>query len=449
MVCSLFLAQSQFNDSPQGLQSILFYLTPVAIGIAAVLAYLQHSWITPVKRLERILMDVSSGRVPRSFIIQGAPIFTKIAAYLEKLSDNQHRLTQQISEEESNLQAILRSMVEGVMIVDKDHVIREVNDAFRRQFSINHNPVHRTVLEVVRVVAIEEMVTETLRSVEPQSREISLDSYTPDQPPRYFDVSAVPIRYDLATAEEVVLVFHDISRLKQLEDVRREFVANVSHELRTPLSIFRGYLETLLDNPKMPSQELNRILEIMQKHSIRLNALVNDLLTLARLESRKLTLEPTPIQLELFVKQLTTDFRSKLEEHQLSIVVNIPADLPLLEADPFRVEQVLYNLLDNSIKYSNPHTSIQIKARVQDEAIMIQVSDDGIGIPPADIPHIFERFYRVDKARSRDAGGTGLGLSIVKHIVQLHHGRVEAQSELGKGTTITVYFPLVPEKIEK
>jgi two-component system phosphate regulon sensor histidine kinase PhoR len=292
------------------------------------------------------------------------------------------------------------------------------------------------------VVAIEEMVTDTLRVAVPQSRVISLDSYSPGQPPRYFDVSAVPIHRPLGTAEEVVLVFHDISRMKQLEDVRREFVANVSHELRTPLSIFRGYLETLLDNPEMPPREVNRILGIMRKHSLRLNALVDDLLTLARLESRKIILEPAVIHLEPFVRQLVADFQSKLDEKRLALTISIPSDLPFLEADPFRLEQVFYNLLDNSIQYSNPGTSLSITARPKDKNIHIQIADQGIGIPPSDVPHIFERFYRVDKARSREAGGTGLGLSIVKHIIQMHQGRVEAMSELGTGTTISIYLPL-------
>ena len=389
-----------------------------------------------------MLMDINAGRVPRTFILQGDPIFTRLANSLERLSKNQRQLTQQITEEESNLQALLRSMVEGVMVVDKDHVIRAVNDAFRRQFSVMVDPVQRSVLEAVRVMAIEEMVEATLRSAEPQSQEICLESYTPEQAPQYFDVSAVPVRRDQGAVEEVVLVFHDISRLKQLEDVRREFVANVSHELRTPLSIFRGYLETLLDNPKLPAKEINRILEIMRKHSFRLNALVDDLLTLARLESRKMTLEPASIRVESFIKQLVADFRTKLEEKNLVIRLNIPPDLPALDADPFRLEQVLYNLLDNSIKYSNWHTTITISARSERQEVLIQVADEGIGIPPADIPHVFERFYRVDKARSREAGGTGLGLSIVKHIVQMHLGRVVAESQLGKGTIVSVYFPI-------
>ena len=439
-------------------QTLWTYIVVAAFVVAVILAGVQARWINPAKRLERMLREVLNDRKPRSFILEGAPVYGRIAADVERLSVRQRRLTEQVEQEEYNLQAILRSMVEGVIVVDSHHTVQQVNEAFLRQFSLSASPVRRTILEAVRVAAVEEMVAETFRTGEPQSREISVPRPEVDAPPRYFDVNAVPARRSDPRGgqeiQEVVAVFHDISRLKQLEDVRREFVANVSHELRTPLSIFRGYLETLLDNPRMemPPAELRRILETMRRHSHRLNALVDDLLTLARLEARRVVLERVSLRLAPFLRQIVADVHTQLEGKRIALVLDVPEDLPPADADPFRLEQVVYNLLDNAIKYSEAGGEVTLHARQDGDTIRFQVQDKGTGIPPADLPHIFERFYRVDKARARareqgrEIGGTGLGLSIVKHIVQIHGGEVEAESTLGQGTTITVVLPAAPEE---
>jgi two-component system phosphate regulon sensor histidine kinase PhoR len=224
--------------------------------------------------------------------------------------------------------------------------------------------------------------------------------------------------------------------------VRRDFVANVSHELRTPLSILRGYIETLLDNPKTPREELTRILHVMERHSDRLELLVEDLLTLAQLESGNPNLQLGTLDLSNFLPEMLRDWEKNLANKQLNMSVDVPADLSPIRADRTRVQEALYNLLDNAVKYSRDHGEIRLSARQRDGEIELAVSDEGIGITKEDLPRIFERFYRADKARSADnVRGTGLGLAIVKHIAQLHGGRVEAESELGKGTTIRVVLP--------
>jgi two-component system phosphate regulon sensor histidine kinase PhoR len=239
-----------------------------------------------------------------------------------------------------------------------------------------------------------------------------------------------------------VVVFHDITRIKQLEVVRQDFVANVSHELRTPLAIFRGYLETLADNPEMPREESQRILETMKRHSNRLNALVEDLLILTRLESRQMESEFSTIRVDAFFRQLVRDWGNRSNSGMVDITIDIPEELPTLDVDALRLEQVMFNLLENAVAYTNPPRRVVLSAGKHDGQMQIRVGDNGIGIPPTDLPHIFERFYRVDKGRSRTSGGTGLGLSIVKHIVQAHGGTVHAESEVGKGTTIVLCLPL-------
>jgi two-component system phosphate regulon sensor histidine kinase PhoR len=257
---------------------------------------------------------------------------------------------------------------------------------------------------------------------------------------RDFEMTSVPMGADNGAAGAVVL-FHDITALKRADEIRRDFVANVSHELRTPLSILRGYIETMLDDPKMPRGETARILEVMDQHSKRLGLLANDLLTLAQLESGSASLQLGEIDLLRLLSDLIRDWKKKFAAKGLEAVVDVSDDCSIIRADEERLREIFDNLLDNAVKYSGKGDKIHLGAQRRDGEIALSVSDTGIGIGQEDLPRIFERFYRADKARSRQLGGTGLGLSIVKHIAQLHGGRVEAESGPGKGTTIRVILP--------
>lgn len=229
--------------------------------------------------------------------------------------------------------------------------------------------------------------------------------------------------------------------MKQVDQIRREFVANVSHELRTPLSILRGYIEVLLDEPETPREELTRILSIMERHSKRLQRLVDDLLSLAQLESSRATLELSAVRVDELFNNLIRDWKEKLAAKNLKVIVDLTPEALTLHADGTRLEEVLYNLLDNAVKFSRENGEIYLRATPVGSEMVLSVSDNGLGIGKEHLSRIFERFYRADKARSRELGGTGLGLAIVKHIAQLHGGRVEAESEVGRGTTIRVVLP--------
>jgi two-component system, OmpR family, phosphate regulon sensor histidine kinase PhoR len=393
--------------------------------------YIMRKYLLPWRQLEGMVNDLAAGKRPDSFVFHGAARFTRVALSLEKLAN-----------EEFNLQAILSSMAEGVMVVDNDHVIRLVNSSFLKLFKITGNPLGQTVLAALREASVEEILRATSQAGEIQTRDISILGDTQGEAARHFTVSAVPIKKADGKMSGMVTVFHDISRLRQLEDIRREFVANVSHELRTPLSIFHGYVENLLDNPGMPRKELHAIFEILDKHSLRLNALLEDLLAIARLESRRVKLEIEDIDLVLFFQQFLKDWKPRAAKKKITPELDLQPGLPTLRADYFRLEQVMNNLLDNAIKYAPEDGRITIRAAVRDGWFEIQVEDNGIGIPAGDLPHVFERFYRVEKARSREKGGTGLGLSIVKHIMVLHGGSAEARSLVGKGTAIILRFPI-------
>jgi two-component system phosphate regulon sensor histidine kinase PhoR len=242
----------------------------------------------------------------------------------------------------------------------------------------------------------------------------------------------------LGRGEGIVSIFYDITEIKNIERVKKDFVTNVSHEIRTPLTAIKGYAETL--RKEVETAPGKKYLEIIERNADRLINIVGDLLLLSSLEE-KAALELEDIDLKVLLENIIKIFDQKLKDKQLSLVINAKEDLPLIKADFFKLEQLLVNLLDNAVKYTDLG-EITVSVDVQDKRARIQVKDTGIGIPRDDIPRIFERFYVVDKSRSRKSGGTGLGLSIVKHIVLLHHGTINIESALGKGTSVTVDLPI-------
>ena len=402
-------------------------------------------WIDPWREVDELLSALAGGRAPRKFLMTGNLRATSIGRSLETIADRLHDLEHRVQESEFSVQAVFGAMLDGLVVVDERRRIRMINREFGRIFGVNGAAPGTALVEVIGHATIDRLVNDAIEADEPRSESIQM-SRGPSEC-RELEVSAVPLGENSPKMRGAVVLFRDVTKMRQVEEMRRDFVANVSHELRTPLSIFRGYLETLLDDPQQPPGELLRILEIMERHSDRLNALVEDVLSLARLESPEIELDVSEVDLGEFLDATLTDWQSRLKAKQLRFERDIQADLPLLNADEGRLQEIVYNLLDNAIKYSKRGGTITVRAQVEGDCVHISVTDEGIGIREADVPRIFERFYRADKARSRELGGTGLGLSIVKHIVLLHGGTVGAESELGRGTTVSVFLPLAgPEE---
>ena len=424
---------------------MVWFATLLLIALVGAAVFVWRRWIAPWNDLEELCQAIVNKSPPRQFLISNNPHSRKIGLALEMLVERQREFEERFREGEFSVQAVFGAMLDGVVVVDERRHVRMMNREFRRAFGVEEDGLGAPFLETIRHASIDHLVTEAIRAKEAQRESIQI-SRGPSEG-REMEVSAVPLTENSAETEGAVVLFRDVTQLRQVEEIRRDFVANVSHELRTPLSIFRGYLETLLDDPHQPPGELLRILEVMERHSDRLSALVEDVLSLARLESPAAELDLSEINLPEFFEEILRDWKARLAAKQLKASLDIPLDLPKLEADENRLQEVIYNLLDNAVKYSRPDGRITIRAAVNGNRMRISVSDEGIGIQPDDLPRIFERFYRVDKARSRELGGTGLGLSIVKHIAQLHGGTAEAQSEPGKGTTISVVLPLVQEKL--
>jgi two-component system phosphate regulon sensor histidine kinase PhoR len=416
------------------------FLGVICILFAATAVVVWQRWIAPWRQIERLVRQIAGGERPRTFLVDGGPEPRRVGLTLEDISARQEELARQIAGRESGTQTILRAMQDGLLVVDKSLRVTLVNRALAKLFGLPEISLGTPLLDVVRDATVDRLIAETLRTGKAMQNELILaDSKTNSE--RDVEVSAVPIKDEADLTTGAVILVHDITQLKQTDKVRRDFVANVSHELRTPLSIVRGYIETLLDDPRISREELSRILRVMERHSKRLGLLVDDLLTLAQLESRNTVLQFSDVQSSELFGSVIRDWGKQLAEKQLKVAVDLSPDARTIRADEMRLHEVLHNLLDNAVKYSRENGEIRMEAVPRGHEIVLSVTDNGIGISKDDLPRIFERFYRADKARSRELGGTGLGLAIVKHIAQLHGGRVEAESELERGTTIRVVLP--------
>jgi two-component system, OmpR family, phosphate regulon sensor histidine kinase PhoR len=418
----------------------------ISIGLGSIIAFAYvawRKWIAPWRQIERLVRQITAGERPRTFLVEGGRRARQISLALEGIFARQQAIAEQIAQRESGTKTILSAMHDGLLVVDAGGRVVVANETFRKLFSLREVSGGTPLLDTVRNAELHQLIAESLRNGEPRQSELALTGAQKNSE-RWLQVSAVPMMNDKIGTDGAVVLLHDITELKRVNEMRSDFVANVSHELRTPLSILRGYIETLLDNPKTSPKELARILQVMERHSKRLGLLVDDLLTLAEVESANSNLQLSEVNLSELLGKVVHDWEKKVAEKQLKMSVDVAATVPVILADETRLEEVLYNLLDNAVKYSREKGEIRLHAEQRDDdEIALSVSDGGVGIGKNDLPRIFERFYRADKARSPESiRGTGLGLSIVKHIAQRHGGRVEAESEPGKGTTIRVLLPL-------
>ncbi|HAV65381.1 MAG TPA: PAS domain-containing sensor histidine kinase [Verrucomicrobiales bacterium] len=346
-------------------------------------------------------------------------------------------LHDQRGEADHRQSALFDSMVEGVLIVDARNRILMVNASFRRLFNLDGDVTGKSIMETLRLHELQELV-ERLPAVG-RITEFELQTLLPRS--QTLQVNAVGLT-GAAGRGSAMLVFHDVSRIKQLENMRKDFVANVSHELRTPLSMIKGYVETLLDGAKESPEITAKFLKTIENHADRLTFLIEDLLTISSLESGQVTMNMQPLELAPLVERVLDELRDRASSRSIGVVADITPDLTVT-VDGGRIQQVLFNLIDNGIKYGRAGGRIVVAARATGQgAVEVSVADDGPGIPAEAAERVFERFYRVDKARSREQGGTGLGLAIVKHIVQAHGGEVWVDSTPGKGAIF--FFTLKP-----
>jgi len=422
----------------ESVQKTLFAIRKIVlIGLtfALVFAFILGSivaghTIKPINRMIQISRRFSKGDFSRRIIQVSKDEIGELAVTLNKMAQDIEDKMKEAKTQNQKLAAIFNSMIEGIIVVDKTSHIISINPTIEKIFGVSKKEVEgRAFLEVIRNNDIYEIISSVLTKGKTLSTEISL--ILPVR--KIFEINAAPI-FDNNIVSGCLIVIHDITEIKRLETVRSDFVANVSHELKTPLTSIKGFVETLLEGALDDKENNRNFLKIIQDHAERLDSLVNDLLSLSHLESKEIMLKKTNFNLGQQIEGVISGFRSQLKKKDIEIKNELPAGI-LVTADKDKLEQVVTNLLDNAIKFNKEKGFVRVSSEEINGKIKITVEDSGIGIPEKDIPRIFERFYRVDKARSRELGGTGLGLSIVKHIVELHSGSVGVESTEGLGST--------------
>jgi two-component system phosphate regulon sensor histidine kinase PhoR len=407
----------------------------IAIAAVAALALL-HAFVwllhrRPIARVRRMADQVVAGRFDVRAPRTGDPDLAPIARAIEHLAAQLRSRLREVSEDEAQLGAVLEAMVEGVLVVDARGTILLANSRLRELFDVHGEIAGRPLLEGIRNADLDAILAESAATDATVARSISLSG------PSHRTLQVFAARFPSEGERTgTVTVLHDTTELMRLEEVRRDFVANASHELRTPLAAIRGFAETLLESAALSPEDQKNYLEVIHRHAQRLSSLVEDLLELSTIESRTLRLEIAPVDVARNAENLIADSRLRLEERRITATLH-DGGHPLALADARALDQVLGNLLDNALKYTEPGGAIEVRVEMRLGRVRVSVADSGIGIPPEDTARIFERFYRVDRARSRALGGTGLGLSIVKHLVQAMDGEISVKSELGKGSTFT------------
>jgi two-component system phosphate regulon sensor histidine kinase PhoR len=358
----------------------------------------------------------------------------------DRIEDLRERHQDQALNIQTRQETLFNSMIEGLLLLDANGRIQLANRAFIQLFGVAADVRGRTILEVLRQHELAELVEKVASHKQVLGYELKLGGLSE----RWLQINAAAIFDGEGKNQGTIVVFHDLTRLKQLERTREEFVANVSHELRTPLSLIKGYVETLLDGAKDNPEVATKFLQTIQRNSERLQFLIEDLLTISELESGRLKMNLQSVRLRALVDRVLEDFKTQADAQRVELKNDVP-DVAA-RADSERLQQVLGNLIGNAIKYGRADGHVGVSGHLANgTTIELCIQDDGPGIPPEALERVFERFYRVDKARSREQGGTGLGLSIVKHIVQSHGGKVWAKSELGKGAAFYFTLPVKQE----
>jgi two-component system phosphate regulon sensor histidine kinase PhoR len=443
-IVRLAIPLNEVRDMTDSLRRNLFLGFLVASGVGLLLAFaFSRRFSSRVKRLVEFSQQVAHGIFPQNFFVKsGQDEIHRLELHLNEMSENIRENVRQVVAEKEKANSILRCMMEGVLVIDPKGRVLVINEQAQKMFNLAHDTDIRgaSILELSRHPEMKKIIEQVLVfdfTSERYSRQVELHEG------RWFRVNAVSLRNPQSGSFGSILVFHDITEVKQLERMRSDFVANVSHELRTPLTAIRGYAETLLQNPPNDPADAQYFLGIIEKHSERLSRLTEDLLTLSDLESGKVQLDFKPLDSARVIQSVLEMFWDQANKKGIKLESVVEPELPRVSGDFDRLQQLFINLVDNAVKYTPTNGTVTVtvqRTRINGNAggVEVSVSDTGPGIPEKDIPRLTERFYRVDKARSRDIGGTGLGLAIVKHIAQAHQADLKIESILQKGTTIRV-----------
>ena len=395
---------------------------------------------SPIREMEQFTDRLRRGEGPGTLIIESSDEMGQLAKNINYLVEELRSQVKSANEEKGKVEAAFASAIEGVIILNSLDRVESVNRSMKGLIGDQYGDIlKKTPIEAFRNIDLQKALDRFKATGKPVSEEIVLGTGTPI----ILDVNITSIPGVTAGEEKIMLVFHDVTRLKKLEQVRVDFVANVTHEIKTPLTSILGYIETLEAGAIDDKETAGKFLQTISRHAQRLNRLLEDLLTLSSIELGEMKFQFESVALGGVMEGVLNFMELKAREKKLSVEKKIPETLPLLRADRDRMTQVFLNVLDNAVKFTPEGGTVRIEASEtgQDE-VVVRITDTGIGVPRDEVDRLGERFYRVDKTRSRELGGTGLGLSIVKHFMLAHRGRMEIESQLGRGTAVSLYFPI-------
>ncbi|EYE88420.1 histidine kinase [Fervidicella metallireducens AeB] len=412
----------------------------VGVVVCSLLAFVYLNKITkPIRQLTSVATTISLGDYERRINITSNDEIGQLGHAFNIMAGRLEETIVDLSDKRTKLISILKSMDDGVIVVDNNEKVLLINPAAQKLFNIGENVAGKHFIEVIRSYDIEDII----RNIPDEDTEITI-TYPVT---KYLRIKATKVtNYDSNKESIGVMLFiQDITKIKSLEKMRSDFVANVSHELKTPLTSIKGFSETLKYVEDKETRD--KFLDIIYVESERLTRLINDILSLSELENKNISLNLEKIDVFDTLDEVFHIMEYAAKEKNIDLEMNCQEDSLFINGDRDKFKQMIINLVDNAIKYTNPHGKVLIKGEGENGKVKISISDNGIGIPEVHIPRLFERFYRVDKARSRDAGGTGLGLAIVKHIVMLLNGDIQVKSKVGEGTTFTIYLPVINSEL--
>lgn len=422
----------------QQIPRVLFLFILLALGAASIVAYFLAKKIAkPVQEVMFVTKELANKNYAVRFSGRGYGELAELGSTVNELAVSLEDQMQEIKQNDKQLHELINHLVIGVMLLDHQRSVQMVNPAMERILRTGADAlIGKPYVEVIKSYGLSHLIEKTYRKKTTQNDEIYF--YYPED--TIVDANIVPLIEREPNDLRLIVLLYDITEIRRLEKVRTDFVANASHELRTPVTALKGFTETLLDGAMKDPEVLQQFLDIMLKESRRLDSLVNDILELSRAEQKQVPLEVETVSLEQTVNSAVQLVRQKAD--QKKITINMVIDPLMLQTDPDRLKQVLANLLHNAVAYTQEKGEVVVRAYQEDQMATIQVKDNGIGIPEDEQDRIFERFYRVDKARSRYSGGTGLGLSIVRYLVENLNGTIFVESKLGLGTVFTVKLPI-------
>ncbi|MCY8406219.1 two-component system histidine kinase PnpS [Bacillus sonorensis] len=425
-------------DSLADINQKIWILLGVSLGtafliIAGLGARITSQYTNPIESATQVAIELAKGNYKARTFNEDE---TMLSQSINMLAQNLQDMTRAQEMQRDRLQTVIENIDSGLILIDGKGYIHLVNRAYQKQFHVQADQLlyhfYHEVLEHEEIINLIEEIFMTETKVRKMFHlPIRIER-------RYFEVDGVPIIGINDEWKGIVLVFHDMTERKQLEEMRKDFVANVSHELKTPITSIKGFTETLLDGAMNERETLSQFLSIILKESGRLQTLIQDLLDLSKIEQQNFTLNIQDCDIGEILVEIEMLLKNKAEERGISLRLEKPEGPAVASGDPHRLKQIFLNLVNNALTYTPETGSVTISAEVLEDVVQVKVRDTGIGIKKEEIPRIFERFYRIDKDRSRNSGGTGLGLAIVKHLVEAHHGEIDVESEQGKGTVFTV-----------